>query len=99
MVLKKRVNVVHSEEAEHAKEENDEVVPPVVPIEEEDEEPPCFFAFLLRIKTWFAPLNNMSDAYFEAQRPGYTERPCTDTLPQKPSADNPRNRSPFYRNR
>jgi hypothetical protein len=54
-------------------------------------------AFVLTIKTWFASFD--SQDYFEAQRPGYTTRPCTDSLPQKPSENNPRHRSQFYRNR
>ena len=51
---------------------------------------------LQRLKAARQALNTF---YFEAQRPGYLQRPCTDTLPQKPSMNNPRNRTQFYRNR
>jgi len=42
---------------------------------------------------------SLSEAHFEAQRPGLESRDCTESLPQKPCISNPRNRTLFFRNR
>jgi hypothetical protein len=105
MVLKQGGAAIHSspDEEKNTKDEH-EAVPQAIPIhphdkeeEEDDDDECCFLAFVLTIKTWFASFD--SQDYFEAQKPGYTTRPCTDSLPQKPSENNPRHRSQFYRNR
>jgi len=101
-VPKKRSNAVHHSKDNMSDSQTlqEEAVPEVVPVDDdEEEEDSCFCAGILQyFKSWW---NNpaLTNAYFEAQRPGYSERPCTDTLPQKPSANNPRHRSQWYRNR